>query len=140
MRHILTFFLSLAMLTAVAQTPQSTSYQYDALGRLTKVIYPSGSSITYNYDVLGNRTSVVTTAVSCPPTITHGTGVLAAGTYQAGQTISSQANVSTPTTYKAGQSILLTNGFQAGPNEVFEAKIEGCPTATSVGSVIKQDK
>ena len=63
-------------------------------------------------------------------TITHSTGVLGAGTYQAGQTIDSKANISSPTTFIAGQSILLTNGFSAGPNETFLALIGGCNTNT----------
>ncbi len=62
----------------------------------------------------------------CPPTLSHTTGVLPAGNYNAGQTITSQANVSTPTNYRAGKHIMLNAGFQAGPNEVFEAKIVGC--------------
>lgn len=66
----------------------------------------------------------------CSPTITHATGVLPAGTYHAGQTIDSKANISSPTTFKAGKSILFTNGFSAGPNETFLAKIEGCNTNT----------
>ena len=42
-----------------AQTPQKITYTYDALNRLTQVLYPNGSSISYNYDVLGNRNTVV---------------------------------------------------------------------------------
>jgi hypothetical protein len=63
----------------------------------------------------------------CPPSLTHAAGVLPAGNYNAGQTITSRANVSTPTTYQAGNHVLLNAGFQAGPNEVFEAKVAGCP-------------
>ena len=35
------------------------TYSYDALGRLVRVEYASGSTIVYNYDSAGNRTSVV---------------------------------------------------------------------------------
>jgi hypothetical protein len=63
----------------------------------------------------------------CPPTLSHATGVLPAGNYNAGQTINSQANVSTATKYQAGKHIMLNAGFQAGSNKVFEAKIAGCP-------------
>ena len=31
-------------------------YNYDQLGRLTGVLYPSGKYITYTYDERGNRT------------------------------------------------------------------------------------
>ena len=33
------------------------SYEYDNLYRLTKVIYPNGTSVSYSYDALGNRIS-----------------------------------------------------------------------------------
>lgn len=62
----------------------------------------------------------------CPPTLSHILGALPAGNYKAGQTITSQANISNSTTYQAGNHVLLNAGFQAGPNETFEAKIGGC--------------
>ncbi|MFT6479363.1 MAG: hypothetical protein ACI9V1_003396 [Spirosomataceae bacterium] len=63
----------------------------------------------------------------CPPFLTHAAVVLPLGNYNAEQTIISQANVSTPTKFQAGNSIVLNAGFQAGPSEVFEAIIAGCP-------------
>lgn len=39
----------------------SVSYQYDVLGRVTKVSYGNGTVITYTYDAAGNRSSVVVT-------------------------------------------------------------------------------
>ncbi len=50
-----------------------------------------------------------------------------AGNYRASQTITSSNNVNSGVNYFAGKSILLSPGFQAGGNEVFMAKIEGCP-------------
>ncbi|TWB09305.1 YD repeat-containing protein [Nitrospirillum amazonense] len=41
-----------------------TKYEYDTLGRLTKVTQPSGATTTYNYDAAGNRTAVTTTGGS----------------------------------------------------------------------------
>lgn len=36
----------------------NTTYQYDALGRVIKVIYPDSKQICYAYDSAGNRTQV----------------------------------------------------------------------------------
>ncbi len=65
---------------------------------------------------------------NCPSSVNY-TNSQAGGVYQAAQTITSQANVTTGTSYFAGNSILLSPGFSAGPNEVFLAKIQGCTTA-----------
>jgi YD repeat-containing protein len=37
-----------------AQSGASIQYGYDALGRLTQVMDPSGNVATYNYDAAGN--------------------------------------------------------------------------------------
>lgn len=42
----------------------TTTYKYDALGRVIEVLYPDGSKITYAYDAAGNRTQVARTAGS----------------------------------------------------------------------------
>lgn len=52
-------------LWAPAAHAGSVSYTYDALGRLAKAVYGSGTAtttISYSYDAAGNRTSVVTTS------------------------------------------------------------------------------
>ena len=41
----------------VALQAFSTTYTYDSLNRLTKVVYDNGVTVTYSYDALGNRTS-----------------------------------------------------------------------------------
>ena len=41
-------------MTSVTQGEQITRYEYDLLGRLTKVITPDGAETTYAYDALGN--------------------------------------------------------------------------------------
>jgi len=52
-------FWLLTATAALAQTPQTVRYEYDALNRLTRAAYPNSLTVIYNYDVLGNRTSVV---------------------------------------------------------------------------------
>ncbi len=42
-----------------AGSASAESYEYDVLGRLTKVTFDDGSTITYVYDENGNRVSVV---------------------------------------------------------------------------------
>jgi YD repeat-containing protein len=47
---------------ALAGTPAwAITYEYDALGRVTKVTYDDGSYIQYQYDAAGNRTVVTGT-------------------------------------------------------------------------------
>ncbi|MCF6196799.1 MAG: hypothetical protein L3J50_08860 [Emcibacter sp.] len=55
------------MLTLFSQTSFSATYEYDALGRLTKVIYQGGSTVEYSYDAAGNRTQYTVAASSSSP-------------------------------------------------------------------------
>jgi YD repeat-containing protein len=48
-----------------AQSGASVQYVYDALGRLTTVVDPSGNVATYNYDAVGNLQSI-TRSTSSP--------------------------------------------------------------------------
>jgi YD repeat-containing protein len=43
-------------LMAGAAAAGTTTYKYDALGRVIEVSYPDGSKIYYSYDAAGNRT------------------------------------------------------------------------------------
>lgn len=47
-----------------AQTGSSVQYVYDALGRLTQVVDPSGNVATYNYDAVGNLLSITHSTTS----------------------------------------------------------------------------
>ncbi len=70
MRHItyrclrylaLTFVLAV---TGLASAPAwAITYEYDALGRVTKVTYDDGSYVVYAYDAAGNRTLVTATKI-----------------------------------------------------------------------------
>jgi len=48
------------MMCAPAAYADTTQYTYDALGRVIKVVTPSGLTTTYTYDAAGNRTQVTT--------------------------------------------------------------------------------
>jgi YD repeat-containing protein len=50
----------LAAALAAAAAAWGLSYEYDALGRLTKVTYDDGSWVSYAYDANGNRVTVQT--------------------------------------------------------------------------------
>ncbi len=52
--------VGLAGLGASAAYADTTVYTYDALGRVIKVVTPSGRTTTYTYDAAGNRTQVTT--------------------------------------------------------------------------------
>jgi YD repeat-containing protein len=63
------FFLAITLalfLPTPAQAVSATvAYTYDALGRVTKATYSTGTTITYTYDAAGNRTAQT---VTCPAT------------------------------------------------------------------------
>jgi YD repeat-containing protein len=121
----------------VTYNPTTTPYAIPVTPASTKTYNITAASNGCGAGTFSGSAIVTVNPVNnpCPPTIIHGTGVLAAGTYQASQTIDSKANISSPTTFKAGQSILLTNGFSAGPSETFLAMIGGCATAPTNGLV-----
>ncbi|WAC59619.1 beta strand repeat-containing protein [Brevundimonas sp. SL130] len=61
--------LSASMLCPTAGHAQvSTTYTYDALGRLKTVTTAGGATVTYAYDAAGNRSQVVVAGVQTGPT------------------------------------------------------------------------
>jgi len=53
---VIIFMMLFASVTAFATDKQKTTYEYDKLNRLVKVVSPLGET-TYTYDALGNRLS-----------------------------------------------------------------------------------
>ena len=49
--------IGIAVLASATLLADTTSYTYDAAGRLTQVTYPNGKTITYTYDAAGNLLS-----------------------------------------------------------------------------------
>jgi YD repeat-containing protein len=70
-RYILPFMF--AFFPSGTALASNLTYTYDALGRLTGVVYDSGITVTYTYDAMGNRTGK-TVAIS-PALDTDGDGV-----------------------------------------------------------------
>lgn len=72
---------SLLIVTAAASLADTASYEYDALGRLTRVSRASGAVTLYKLDAAGNRTQVVSgTLPGVPSSITVPSGS-ATGSY-----------------------------------------------------------
>ncbi len=61
-----TFLVCFCFLGFTTGAYSQETYQYDTLGRLTKVTYPDGSTVDYTYDPAGNRVSKVTAGVAGP--------------------------------------------------------------------------
>lgn len=74
---VIIFMMLFASVTALAQQKQNTTYEYDKLNRLTKVVSPLGET-TYTYDALGNRLSRTFKAnkVSSIPGDANGDGIV----------------------------------------------------------------
>jgi len=50
-----------ALLNIWLCTATATTYEHDALNRLTRVVYDEGTVIEYTYDAVGNRTRRIST-------------------------------------------------------------------------------
>ena len=70
--------LSAASMTVAAPTAQSLNegYEYDALGRLTKVTQGDGSTIAYADDAAGNRTTISVAGSGTPDVNPNGPSVI----------------------------------------------------------------
>src|SRR5689334_12854327 len=61
---ILIFSFLLGFTSQLWAQSSPVQYIYDALGRLTQVIDPSGNVATYNYDAVGNLLSITRSTTS----------------------------------------------------------------------------
>lgn len=61
---VLAVVFSASFLSATAQQSNTTTYVYDANGRLHAVISPAGEAVVYDYDAAGNITSIHRLAAS----------------------------------------------------------------------------
>lgn len=72
--------LLVVFLLSLSQPCAADSFTYDALNRLTRVAFASGTAIDYVYDAMGNLLSTTNTILSSPPsaptavTVTTGNG------------------------------------------------------------------
>lgn len=65
MRLVKKILVTGAMILWFSQAVYAESYEYDALNRVTKVMYEDGSYVTYEYDASGN---MISTQVTEPET------------------------------------------------------------------------
>ncbi len=56
--------ICIILLLCLSQLASGTTYNYDNLHRLTRVVYDNGTVITYTYDEVGNRTKRVSTLIA----------------------------------------------------------------------------
>ncbi len=59
-RRLCALGVGVALALAATGAAWSLSYEYDSLGRLTKVTYDNGAWVQYAYDASGNRVTVQT--------------------------------------------------------------------------------
>lgn len=61
MNNIRKISVIMLLVLMFSQTVYAETYEYDALDRVTKVIYDDGSYVTYEYDASGNMISTQVT-------------------------------------------------------------------------------
>src|SRR5438445_3554960 len=124
-----------------AQSGASIQYAYDALGRLTTVVDPSGNVATYNYDAVGNLLSI-TRSTSSPSALaifgfSPSQGSVGQTVAIQGQNFSTTANANTvkfngtTATVTAATTNHLTTTVPAGATTGTISVTVGTSTATS---------
>jgi YD repeat-containing protein len=56
--------ITFVLFLCYGHTALGTTYKYDNLHRLTRIVYDNGMQITYAYDEVGNRTQRVSTLMA----------------------------------------------------------------------------
>ena len=128
--------LGLSCVAAGATLAATASYQYDALGRLTRISYSDGKQVIYRLDAAGNRTQVTSgTPAGAPASITVPSSSTS-GAYM----ISWGASTGTVTTYQlyeatntsfSGQQLLQTGTgrsalIQGRGNGTYYYRVRAC--------------
>lgn len=122
----------------------NVQYVYDALGRLTSVVDPSGNVATYNYDAVGNLQSITRTTSSPSALAIFGFSPAQGGVGQTvaiqGQNFSTTASSNTvkfngtTATVSAATANSLTVTVPVGATNGTISVTVGSATATSAGS------
>lgn len=137
-------FLLLVGLACPLWAQSTVQYAYDALGRLTTVVDPSGNVATYNYDAVGNLLSITTSTTSPSALAILGFSPTQGSVGQTvtiqGQNFSTTLNSNTvkfngtTATVTAATANLLTTTVPAGATTGPISVTVGSSTATSSGN------
>jgi chitodextrinase len=126
-RSIILVFLSLGC--ALLARAESTTYTYDALGRLIQVDgSSSGSVVTYTYDAAGNRTQTTSKSESTAPS--PPTGLSATAVSQSQINLSWSASTDTGGSGLAGYKI-YRGGTQVGTSTTTSYSDSGLAAGTT---------
>lgn len=133
---ILLAFISMTYLNAQSKI----SYEYDNMYRLTKVIYPNGTSVSYTYDALGNRTGkTVTGSTTATYTISASVTPIGSGTVNGTGKYNSGSSIELNAIANAGYEFLKwSDGVTDNPRTITVTQDQSL-TAQFVESAITSD-
>lgn len=118
--------MSTGLLTSI-QDPlnRTTTYQYDASRRPTKITFPEGNAVNYAYDSRGN---VTTTTVEAPPASTEA-DIVTSATYPA--TCPNRVTCNQPTTTTDARGAVTNYEYDAGHGGVTKITLPAPTTGTN---------